>query len=425
MSYVRTRASSNCLLAVSQQQQPLPPFFCVLLLSPPFSLSVAGMATTIAAAAAEDGAAVSAAPIDSGGLPAPPPELTPEERRQACCKVAIASVGFCLDAYDFFIINIVLHIMGNVYGEATDTEKGFVASMALYGALLGQVLFGVLADKMGRRVIFVTTCILVVLGSLSSSLVWHNPNFSIFWQLGICRFILGLGVGGEYPLSASVANEASKTQSRGRATVIVFSMQGWGALLAPTVSAGVLSSGVSDEVAWRLCLGLAVLPMVVILPFRWRMEESHAFKEVKAQRVEDKKRRSEFADVDGVGSNKVEAGASLLPPSLARLLSLLLSRSLSRPLLASLFLALALAPSSPSSLPQSIKSKTLYFPLLLPLSVSLSLSLARALALSSMNDPHAHTRTTHHSCGVAQQHTTTIALKKKRSLSRRPPVRRR
>ena len=219
---------------------------------------------------------------------------TAENKRKVIGKVAIASVGFMLDAYDFFIINIVLHIMSEVYDAPTDAQKGFVASMALWGALTGQIVFGVLADKLGRRVIFVTTCILVIVGSLGSAVVYDSPNFSIYWSMGICRFFLGLGVGGEYPLSASVANEASESKSKGKLTVVVFSMQGWGALLAPSVSSLILFSGCDEESTWRICLGVAVIPMLIILPFRWRMEESHTFTKAKAESVAAKARKNEI-----------------------------------------------------------------------------------------------------------------------------------
>jgi PHS family inorganic phosphate transporter-like MFS transporter len=241
---------------------------------------------------------------------------TPAERRKVCCKVALSSVGFTLDAYDFMVINVVLTMMKQVYGTQTDAQKGFVASMALWGALCGQIVFGVLADRMGRRVIFVTTCVLVILGSLASALVVDNEYFSIYWQIGICRFFLGLGVGGEYPLSAAVANEASRGKSKGRMTITVFAMQGFGALLAPTLAALILALGPNPavatdeellahyEVSWRLSLGLAVVPMVVILPFRWRMEESHEFLEAKEALAAAKTHMSDF------GGGDDEAGRS-------------------------------------------------------------------------------------------------------------------
>ncbi len=235
------------------------------------------------------------------------PVQTPAEKRKVCVKVGLASVGFCLDSYDFFVMNVVLKIMAAAYGSPTNSQAGFVASMALWGALCGQILFGSLADRLGRRMMFVTTCILTILGSLSSALCFPDDNFSIYWQLGICRFFLGLGVGGEYPLSATVANEASSGgKSKGRMTVIVFSMQGVGALLAPSLSSVLLVAGTPNDVAWRLLLGLAVIPMTIILPFRWRMEESTEYKAALEARARAKLERSDFDPV-GHGNAAVVA----------------------------------------------------------------------------------------------------------------------
>jgi len=74
---------------------------------------------------------------------------------------------------------------------------------------------------------FITTAILIVLGAVLSSVVqWGSiAGMGLYGQLALCRFLLGLGIGGEYPLSATVSSESAATRRRGRTVAMVFSMQ--------------------------------------------------------------------------------------------------------------------------------------------------------------------------------------------------------
>ena len=92
----------------------------------------------------------------------------------------------------------------------------------MLGAIVGQLLFGALADLMGRRIIFIVTCSLVILGALLSAFaVDSTSSFGIFSQLALWRFVLGVGVGGEYPLSAAITSESSDTENKLRNLALV------------------------------------------------------------------------------------------------------------------------------------------------------------------------------------------------------------
>jgi len=88
--------------------------------------------------------------------------------------------------------------------------------MALWGAVIGQLFFGVFADFVGRRRIFIITLVLITVGALGSAASVDTPAFSVYQQLAIWRFILGVGVGGEYPLSAAITSETATARTRGR-----------------------------------------------------------------------------------------------------------------------------------------------------------------------------------------------------------------
>ena len=88
-----------------------------------------------------------------------------------------------------------MKVMAQVYNQ-TSAQTSMISTTALWGAVLGQLTFGSLADKFGRRIIFITTLVLVSAGSLVSALVFDSSAISIYTWLAIARFLLGVGVGG-------------------------------------------------------------------------------------------------------------------------------------------------------------------------------------------------------------------------------------
>jgi MFS family permease len=130
-----------------------------------------------------------------------------------------------------------------------------ITTAALVGAIFGQLAFGFFADRLGRRAIFIATISLVIIGALGSATCSapnvapgadpYAANASVFWQLVFWRSVLGFGVGGEYPLSATVTSESHTLAARGRSIALVFSMQGVGNLLASLVMLACLRAGLA------------------------------------------------------------------------------------------------------------------------------------------------------------------------------------
>jgi PHS family inorganic phosphate transporter-like MFS transporter len=199
------------------------------------------------------------------------------------------------DAYDLFVINLVKNVLFQVYPLAKDAAQNkaldtslaaAITTAALVGAIFGQLTFGFFADYLGRRVIFITTISLVILGSLGSATCSapssppstdYSGNVSVYYQLVFWRLLLGFGVGGEYPLSATISAESNNTKQRGTAVASVFSMQGVGNLLASVVMICCLRSSLPLDVVWRIALGIGALPGICTVYWRYRMEESHHF----------------------------------------------------------------------------------------------------------------------------------------------------
>ena len=202
-------------------------------------------------------------------------------------RVLLAGAGFLADAYDLFVINLVLRLLRDEYPEYMHAnggqrfQEGMVASAALVGSIIGQLTAGTLSDIIGRKMIFITTAALVTIGSLGSATT-SNPN--IYFQIACWRFILGLGVGGEYPLAATVTSESSSAGSRGKLMSAVFAMQGVGCILSTAVVMILLCSGFSAAFTWRFALAFGSVPVAAALPWRWRMLETDSFERIKQER---------------------------------------------------------------------------------------------------------------------------------------------
>merc|ERR1712166_1598801 len=152
----------------------------------------------------------------------------------------ISAVSNLSTAYNLVVINIVHVIVENQYcgGDQCKDHVTMASTACLVGAILGQLSFGYIGDCLGRPIALQLTMALSILGALVSAAavpLTDEPK-SIFTFLSITRFFLGMGVGGVYPLSATIAAEsATSNASRGTSTQIVFSMQGVANLLVPMV----------------------------------------------------------------------------------------------------------------------------------------------------------------------------------------------
>jgi PHS family inorganic phosphate transporter-like MFS transporter len=188
--------------------------------------------------------------------------------------VVISGVGFFTDAYDLFVISTVATLVAAQWGLSA-TQKSWVAGAAILGAFVGALVFGRLADIVGRKKIYALVAAIMIVGSLASACA---PDFLF---LVVSRFVLGLGIGGDYPVSAVLMSEYSNRADRGRLVGLVFSMQALGLVVGPLVALGLVESGVAPQLTWRLLLGLGALPAAGVIYLRSRMPESPRFQVLK------------------------------------------------------------------------------------------------------------------------------------------------
>ncbi|MGD0719171.1 MAG: MFS transporter, partial [Thermoplasmata archaeon] len=191
--------------------------------------------------------------------------------------VVITGMGFLTDAYDLFVISLAIPIISAVYGTGgslSNVETGLLGAAALMGAVLGPLLFGPLADRYGRRLVYSITLSMLAVGAVGSAFSAPFLGLSTVEVLILWRFLLGVGVGGEYPLSATIMSEYSNIRSRGRLVAMVFAMQGFGLLAGAGVSLAVVYSTSSLDLAWRIILGAGAVPALLTIYFRTRLPET-------------------------------------------------------------------------------------------------------------------------------------------------------
>src|SRR5204863_5129160 len=176
-------------------------------------------------------------------------------------------MGFFTDAYDLFIIGIASTLIVKDWNLSSG-GLALLNSVMLGAAFLGALAFGRFADLLGRKRVYWMVAAIMVVGALGSAL---SPSY---WVLIGFRFLLGVGVGGDYPVSAVLMSEYANRKDRGRLVGMVFSTQALGLIVGPLIALALLGAGTSNDTAWRVLLALGAVPAAAVIYLRCRMPES-------------------------------------------------------------------------------------------------------------------------------------------------------
>jgi PHS family inorganic phosphate transporter-like MFS transporter len=159
----------------------------------------------------------------------------------------ICGVGFMLDSYDLFIVNLASPIWAYLFfgtGQLATTTKtsaptipflvrGSVNAAANIGNVIGQIMFGFLGDAFGRKFVYGKELIIAIVGIVMiislpiNGVKGLTKGVEKMWWLFGFRLLLGIGIGGDYPMSAAIVAERSTLGNRGRMLGWIFSNQGW------------------------------------------------------------------------------------------------------------------------------------------------------------------------------------------------------
>ncbi len=182
----------------------------------------------------------------------------------------ISGMGFFTDAYDLFVIGVIMSLVKPIW-HVGKLEEGLVDSTALLAAAIGALLFGRVADMLGRKRIYGVEVLVLAAGAIASA--W-SPN--IWWLIGF-RFILGVGIGGDYPVSATIMSEYAGKAHRGMLVTLVFAMQAAGLIVGPLLAAGLLLTPLSHDIIWRILAGFGALPALAVYGARRHLKETPRF----------------------------------------------------------------------------------------------------------------------------------------------------
>ena len=182
----------------------------------------------------------------------------------------ISGMGFFTDAYDLFIIGVVMALLKPIW-HVGKVEESLVESTALIAAAIGALLFGRIADMLGRKRIYGVEVLVLAAGAIACA---FSPN--IWWLIGF-RFILGIGVGGDYPVSATIMSEYAGKANRGMLVTLVFAMQAAGLIVGPLLAAGLLSTHLSQDIIWRILVSFGALPALAVYGARRHLKETPRF----------------------------------------------------------------------------------------------------------------------------------------------------
>ncbi|MFF2529925.1 MFS transporter [Brevibacillus sp. DP1.3A] len=176
-----------------------------------------------------------------------------------------AGFGWMFDAMDVALLSFIMVALRQEWG-LTGEEAGLLGTGNLVGMAIGAIVGGYLADRVGRKPVFLLTLVLFGLASFASAFATGFATMLLF------RFLMGLGLGAELPVASTLVNEFAPPEKRGSTVVLLesFWAVGW-------IAAAVISYFIIPDYGWRVAVMIGALPVVYALFARRSIPESPQF----------------------------------------------------------------------------------------------------------------------------------------------------
>jgi MFS family permease len=178
----------------------------------------------------------------------------------------LAAAGKFFEGLVVFMTGVALPLIGDEF-HLNAAQKGMTGAATLFGILVGATALGGLADRFGRKGMFVVEMVIFLVFLV---LVALSPNFP--WLI-VCLFGLGLALGCDYPTAHMIISESIPSCARGRLVLSAFAFQAVGALAGTAVGLLILQSK-EDLADWRWMYATAIIPAVVVLVGRFFIPQS-------------------------------------------------------------------------------------------------------------------------------------------------------
>jgi MFS family permease len=233
-------------------------------------------------------------------------QATPGQRR----TLLAAALGWALDAFDAMLYALVLALLMRDLGMSK-TTAGLLGTLTLLASGLGGVLFGFVADRIGRKRALMASILTYSVCSFASGLA------SSIAMLAAARFVLGLGMGGEWNTGAALVAESWPTELRAKAIAIVQSSWAFG-----FAAAAVVAGPVARYFGWRAVFFAGILPALLTLWIQRDVPESEMWERTQER---DSALAESRGERSGDTTNQVSTKISVLfrPPYVGHTFALL------------------------------------------------------------------------------------------------------
>ncbi len=224
-------------------------------------------------------------------------------------------MGFFTDAYDLFVIGVASALITKDWNLSSG-RLALLNSTMLFAAFLGAFVFGRFADVIGRKRVYWIVAAIMIAGALGAA---PSPSY---WVLIGFRFVLGFGVGGDYPVSAVMVSEYANRKDRGKLVGMVFGTQALGLSIGPLIALPLLGAGASNDTAWRVPLTLGA---VAVIYLHCRMPESPRYQVQVQGRAEQAASRMARFTSGQVNGNRISRHVNGMGPWAAALHGLVMA----------------------------------------------------------------------------------------------------
>lgn len=207
----------------------------------------------------------------------------------------VSGTGWMFDAMDVGMLSFIIAAL-SVEWDLTAQQMGWIGSIQSIGMAVGALIFGLMADRIGRKNVFIITLLLFSIGSGISAFA---TSITIFL---ILRFFIGMGLGGELPVASTLVSESVPAEKRGQIVVLLESFWAAGWLIAAVISYFII-----PKFGWQTALLISATPALYALYLRVGLPDSPRFEAIK-----DKAKISAFQSIANLWTNEYRKRTTML-----------------------------------------------------------------------------------------------------------------
>ncbi|MDM5329608.1 MFS transporter [Neobacillus sp. CF12] len=207
----------------------------------------------------------------------------------------VSGTGWMFDAMDVGMLSFIIAAL-KVEWDLSAQQMGWIGSIQSIGMAVGALIFGLMADRIGRKNVFIITLLLFSIGSGISAFA---TSITIFL---ILRFFIGMGLGGELPVASTLVSESVPAEKRGRIVVLLESFWAAGWLIAAVISYFII-----PRFGWSTALLISATPALYALYLRVGLPDSPRFEAIK-----DKEKISAFQSIANLWTNEYRRRTTML-----------------------------------------------------------------------------------------------------------------